>query len=229
MSLRRKVVLAGLVLLACSVLVMFYHFRKPGLSSGIGSTAFIVLFVLGSQLIRGNWNRKKISEKLRKSLSEFSVAVSEGEVRVYYSGGITRQLNREQIVRFEEPRIGGGLYLRSTNRYRYLLIPRSLDDYEQAKSELIRMGIPLAKKVIPTNAEEFIFVLTFCGTLIFAMFSRSIAWLEADLALSLFMAICGIYMIRANSDDRKRIWKPALGSLIPAILISFMIWLEYHR
>jgi len=221
----RKTVIVCLVLVVGSILALCFHVGNFGLSGRIGLDPFFILFVIGPGIFQFYWNRRKFCETLRRSFSQFSVVVCDGEVRVSQLWGNTRQLQREQIVRLEEPKMGGGLYLRSANRYRWLLIPRSLDEYDQIKSELTSRGIPLVKTVIAASAEGGVICLGLCATLILAWVSQSMPWLTADLTLSLLMAVAGICLAWANPDDRESIWKAAVPSLIPALLITSKIWL----
>jgi len=71
------------------------------------------------------------------------------------------QLSINEVVRVEEPYLDTGLYLRTSNRYRWILIPRKLDGYEAIKRDLAVAGAGMMKKVIPSNWEEFLFVLLF--------------------------------------------------------------------
>jgi hypothetical protein len=72
--------------------------------------------------------------------------------------GYKRQLRINEIVRAEEPYLGTGLYLRTSNRYRWVLIPRKLNGYDASKRDLGVADAAVVKRFIPTNLEEFVFV-----------------------------------------------------------------------
>jgi hypothetical protein len=226
---QRVVFFAGLGLLLTSFLLMFYGLQGSPRPNGLWHTGFILLFVLGAQLIQKSWSSHKKDEKLRNHLAGVSATFTDEEVQIRYSKVSTRSLEWKDILRVEEPAIGGGLYLRSANRYRWLLIPKSLDDYDEIKGELARMEIPTAQKRIPTNAEEFLFVFLFCGTLISTAFVSNLSALGVIFVVAGLLVPTGIYVINANPDNRVGRWKTIVGVFIPVSLIALKIWFVMAR
>jgi len=222
---RRIVLFVGLGLLLTALLLMFYRFQISASLERKWNAGFIFSFVLASQAIQGGWNPRKKAEKLRTNLSLLNVTLTEEEIQIRYSKELTRNLAREDILRVEEPSVGCGLYLRSPNRYRWMVIPSSLDDYEEIKSELARMGIPTGNKRIATNYEEFIFVLLFCGTLICAGLVNNLYVLGVCLIVATLLVPCGMYVISASSENSARRWKSILGTLIPVFAVAIKIWI----
>lgn len=162
-------VIGALMLLAAGILAYF----RPGFFAhhgfkrdwGIG-----ILIAFGSHLFFMSFRRKKSSsEKLRAVLKEWSLEISPAWVCWTYFGQRKKQLNREEIVRAEEPSLGRVLFLRTSRRYRYARIPRSLDDYEAIKREIILLGIPIEKTLFLPNWEELLSVVLFLGALICAL------------------------------------------------------------
>jgi hypothetical protein len=222
---QNRFVWTGCLLLTATLVFEFLRFGNPLLRAEHWSPVFIVLFVLSVQLIRGNWKGESTSRKLRAALTQLSVVISHDGIRILYPEGVSRQLGRDEITRVEEPSLGHGLYIRSRNRYRWFLIQCSLDDYDEIKGELAHMGIPLVAKTIPPNWEEFIFVLFFCGTLLFSGFSHDVRILTGNLIIALLMAIVGTYIVRANPDNRSHHWKLIAGMFIPAVVAALaLLW-----
>jgi hypothetical protein len=141
-------VVGALILVAGSFLVyfrsdLFAHHRRArdwtiGILIAIGSHLF------GSLLLSFR-RRESWSEKLRIRLRERSVEISSAAICVTFARQFKRQLSREEITRAEEQSLGKGLFLRTSNRHRYAVIPRNLGDYEAIKKEIVLLGIPIEK------------------------------------------------------------------------------------
>lgn len=112
----------------------------------------VALFVFfGEPLGEILWRGKSRPERLEQSLRRTKVDPSaEGVCR---SGTVSqKRLARNEIRRAEE--ISWGLYLRTTNRYRWILIPARIDGFESLKREIAELGIPIVQSGIPPNWEE---------------------------------------------------------------------------
>ena len=186
---------------------------------------YIALFVFGVQLTSGfPFNRRKLQEQVVDRLLKQSFVVTEGEVRILYPKGDTRRLSREEIVRAEEPKLGDGLYLRSSNRYSWLMIPRSMDEYESLKNELRHLGIPFIRPTFPPNLEEFALILAICGAMICGVITDKAPILTADLALSVLLGLAVIAIIRANLDSRVYLPKAIIFVSILILLIAIRLF-----
>src|SRR4029077_10601535 len=114
-------------------------------------------------LVKTIWRWRKWPDLMRNSLREERGEAAPCTVGVSGPFGYKRQLSITEIVRAEEPYLGTGLYLRTSNRYRWILIPHKLGGYDAIKRELAVAGAAVVKRIIPTNGEEFVFVLLFVG------------------------------------------------------------------
>jgi len=186
------------------------------------TAAFIVPIVLLTQGI-GSW--RAAPKLVVKHMRAYSVDVSFYSVRVQGAAMPQQQLTRDEILRVEEPSWGGGLYLRSTNRYRWLLIPRNLDGYGHVKDELKALGIPFARKVVPTNWEEFALVLFFCGSILCDMVTHNRQVLFANLAVALIVGFCGFFIISANPDNASRMRWTRFAAFLPAVFAAVSLYL----
>jgi hypothetical protein len=168
------------------------------------------------------WKWKSWADKLGSSLRAQTIDISPSGISATYAYGIKRQLNRSEILRAEEPSLGAGLYLRSPNRYRWLVIPRKLEDYDAIKGELINMGIPIVQTSIPPNWEEYVFMLLFISTLLCVLFVHNVRVLTANLAVAALVTAAGLYVMNADPTLRAnpKMRKARLGALIPVVFAT---------
>jgi hypothetical protein len=101
------------------------------------------------------WRWKSWPDRMRNSLRGIRVEITPSAVSVSYPLGDKRQLSMGEVVRAEEPSLGGGLYLRTSNRYRWIMVPRKIDGYETIKRDMAGMGVPFVHNLVPTNWENF--------------------------------------------------------------------------
>jgi hypothetical protein len=184
--------------------------------------AAIIFFA--TPLVRNIHRRKSASNPLQQALENQRVIVSPTEVEVRSFSGTVRRLEREEILRIEEPRWGGGVYLRSPNRYRWLLIPKRIDGYESAKQELIGMGVPFEKTSIPPNLEEYIFVLLFISTIACPWFVNNKTVLIGNLVGAALLGVAGYLVVSANPDNLEQ-WQLKFGVFLPLIFAAITFWL----
>jgi hypothetical protein len=170
------------------------------------------------QMIR---NRKTWRAKMRDSLSKIRVELSPGIISVGYSVG-KREFSLSEVLRAEEPSLGGGLYVRTSNRYRWLLIPKQLEHYSEIKRELSQSGVPLVHTSIPPNVEEFVGCLLFMATGFVSLFGHDIRLLTANLFLSLLVSFGGLFVINSSLDSLTMPRKQWLrfGAFLPLIFAA---------
>ena len=211
--LRVRFLVAAVVIFVITVLLAFYRptlgiFREPFRAWGIGFLTAL-LFPLAKTI----WHWREWPESMRNSLRETRVEVASGVVSV--SGpGYKRQLGISEIIRAEEAYLGAGLYLRTSNRYRWILIPHKMDGYEAIKRELPMAGTGVVKRLIPTNAEEFVFLLMFVGTILSATMVHDTRILLANFLIAVVVSVSGFLIINANPDNRQ-IGRARIGVFIP--------------
>ena len=153
---------------------------------------------------------------MRNSLREARVEVAPGAVGVSGPFGYKRQLSISEIARAEEPYLSTGLYLRTSNRYRWILIPRKLDGYDAIKRELAVAGAVVVKRLIPTNGEEFVFVLLFVGTILCATMVHDTRILLANLVIAVVVSVSGFLIVNANPENHQ-IRRARIGVFIPVV------------
>jgi hypothetical protein len=187
--------------------------------------AALFVFVAGplaDNLLRWQTRGMKLEESLRKRKVEVT---AEG---ITLSGASSsRQLARSEICVAEE--VTWGLYLRTTSRYRWLLIPAKLDGFDALKNEIAKLGIPVVPASIPPNWEEFVGVLVFTGTMLCAIFAHSAGVLAANLVLSLLVAVGGFLVVSANPDNLPKMRWARLGIFLPVAMTASMLWLAIKK
>jgi hypothetical protein len=218
--LRIRFCVAAIVTLLMAVLLGFDRptlpiFHEPVRAWVIALLTSLFLF----PLVKTIWRWRRWPDLMRSSLRETRVEVASGTVGVSGPFGYKRQLSISEIVRAEEPYLGTGLYLRTSNRYRWTLIPRKLDGYEAIKRELAAAGDGVVKRFIPTNWEEFVLVLLFIGTILCATMAHDTRILFANLVIAVIVSVSGFLIIGANPDNHQ-IRRARVGVFIPVVFAA---------
>jgi hypothetical protein len=204
--------------LAVDFAVAFGQLFWPAIRINFPARWVNLVFVVPLILIFSTFRTgKDLIERVKAHLRSYSVDVSPYSVRIQSDFGPQRRFAREEIVRAEESSWGGGIYLRTANRYRWLVIPRLLDGYGQLKDELIALGIPFTRKAIPTNWEEFVMILLFCGTMICDLVTHNRQILAANLIVAILVGIGGFLIISANPDSSPRMRWKRFVAFVPAV------------
>lgn len=172
---------------------------------------------------------KRSPAKLENRLRNMMIEISSAGVRLNSSFG-NREFQRMEILRGEEPPWGGGLYLRTSNRYRWMVLPKTIDHYDLLKAELLSLGIGLERTGFPPNWEEFIFVLLFIGTIICSAVAHDVRVLTANLGISIFLALIGWLIVGANHDMETGLgWKVKFGLALPLAFSLLGLWMAVWR
>ncbi len=213
---------AAVILAAAGVVAMV----RPEWIFGAGERArgwvAVTLFVFfGGPLAENLWRWKRRPVKLEEALRAVRVEVSAEEVRLFEAGSV-RQLRRSEIRRAQE--VSWGLYLRTANRYRWILIPRKIEEFKTVKAEIEGIGIPVVQGEIPPNWEEFVGVLVFTGTMICAIFAHSAWVLGVNLLISLAVAVSGFVIVGANPENAPKMRWARLGIFLPVAMTASMLW-----
>jgi hypothetical protein len=182
--------------------------------------AALFVFIAGP-LGENLWRWQGRTASLRESLRQFRIEASAEGVRISAAEG-SRELRREEILRAEE--VGWGLYLRSAERYRWILIPARMDGFAGLRQEIAELGIPLETAAMAPNWEEFAGALLFVGTIICAIFARSRMVLEVDLAVSVVIAVAGFAVMSANPENLPKMRWARLGVFLPVLMTGSMLW-----
>jgi hypothetical protein len=163
-------------------------------------------------------------EKLAANYASFQISLTPDSITVAAPPHYSRTLERNEISRAEEPALGGGLYIRSTGRYRWLLIPRGLEGYSEIRNLLLLQGIPVNESRIPPNLEEFLFVIAFCSSLICDLYARSALMLKGNLIASAVLAVVGVVTIQRGWANYPRKWMAIAGCFLPLILAALAFY-----
>jgi len=217
--LRLRFGVAAIVILVMALLLAFYRPTLPIFREPFRAWVIAVITALLVPLGKAIWRWRKWPDTMRSALRETRVEVCSGIVSVSGPFGYKRQLSFSEIIRAEEPYLGTGLYLRTSNRYRWILIPRKLDGYEALKRELPITGAAAVRRFIPTNGEEFVFVLLFIGTILCATMVRDTRILLANLVIAVGVSIAGFLIVNANPDNHQ-IRRARIGVFIPVVFAA---------
>jgi len=149
-------------------------------------------------------------------------------VRLVDTLGRDIRLNASEITRAEDRLWTNGLWLRTRNRYRQYLLPRTLDGFAVMKQEVVQMGIPVVERRFPPNWEEFVGVAAYGGTMLCVLFTRNPKILALNVLLAALVSACAIYVIRANPDARLRGLRLMLAAGLPTIYAAGALWFSVH-
>jgi hypothetical protein len=145
--------------------------------------------------------------------------------------GRSRPLKLERSLRLEwtevqrAEQVPWGLYLRSSNRYRWLHIPAKIQNFAALKQEISQARTPIVQAAAPPNWEEFAGVLIFAATMFCAIFAHSARVLAANLLISALVAFCGFLVIGANPDNLPKMRWARFGIFLPVLMTASMLWL----
>ena len=223
--LRIRLCVAVILILVMAVLLAFYRPTLPIFHEPFRAWGIALLTALLLPLVKTIWGWRKWPDLVRNSLRDTRVEISSGIVAASGPLGYKRQLSISEIIRAEEPYLGTGLYLRTSNRYRWLRIPRKLDGYEAIKRELSVAGGAVVRRVIPTNAEEFVLVLLFIGTILCAAMVRDTRILLANLIIAVAVSVAGFLIVNANPDNHQ-IRRARIGVFIPVVFAALGLLLR---
>lgn len=138
-----------------------------------------------------------------------------------------QKLAQAEIRRAEQ--VPWGIYLRSSNRYRWILIPAKIEGFAALQREIGEMGIPIVPAAIAPNCEEFVGVLVFAGTMICAIFAHSTRVLAANLFISIVVAVAGFAIVSANPENLPKMRWARLGIFLPVLMTASMLWMAWGR
>jgi len=227
------------VAIAATVVLLFLSPRWFELGRTWWIAFITTLFV--HPLIQHLRFRKRLLPELQASRRQMKFDVSAERVsyaafmpRPFTGGAViagteVRQIERSAMVRAEELSSGWrkGIFLRTSNRYQWLRIPRKIDGYEQLKGELISMGIPVVPVSIGPNWEEFVFIFLFVATLICPILTMDMRVRMISLVLSLLLVVPGILVSRLSYTCTRKSRKLAyFGIFIPAAYNIALLFLD---
>ena len=223
---RIRFCVASIVILVMALLLGLYRPILPIFHEPMRAWVMALLtslFLL--PLLKVIWRWRSRPDRMRNSLRETRVEVSSGTVGVSGPFGYKRQLSIREVVRAEEPHWGMGLYLRTSNRYPWILIPRKLDGYEAIKRELAVAGAAVVKTSIHTNWEEWLFMMLFIGTIFCSLLTHNIRLLSLNLIVALLLALGGLFIVKASPPvERARMRSARLGMFIPVVFAAVALW-----
>lgn len=212
---------AAAILVAVSLSAFYRPAWIPGLREWFLPAAIAVAATPLFSNIR-RW--RSAPQRWEQTLTGRRIEVSSAGVSLWSSPGSVRRFERSEILRAEEPAWGGGLYLRSPNRYRWLLIPKSIAGYELIKRELASLGITSVARSIPPNWEEFVGVLLFVGTMLCSATVHNIRVLFANLLVAVLVSVGGLLVIGKNPEN-PQIRKARIGVFLPVVFAALGLWL----
>lgn len=216
-------VVAGLLMVYRPALPLF-HEPLRGWFLAILTSVFLIPVL---SILR-NW--RSWPDKMRYSLRATRIQIFPGSVCMSGPQGFRREFNTGKIVRTEEPSLGTGLYLRTSNRYRWILVPRRLAGYEAIKQELGAVGVSAVRTTIPPNWEEFAGMLLFAATAICSFAVHNIRALSVNLLVALLLSVGWFFVINANPDVLRlpRMRWARFGTFLPVMFAAAGLWSALH-
>lgn len=189
----------------------------------------VLPLVLLFNLLFGPMFRQGSSKSLEAVITGFKVDTSNDGVDINFGMGFSAHYAFHEITRAEEPSIGAGLYLRTANRYNYAALTRSLEDFQDFKTELVAHNIPIVKTLIPPNWEEYLFVLMFCSSLIGSVVLIGAkgrqSMLMINFAYAVLLGVVGFLIVGARANHIAQLKWARFGALLPALFAVLSFYL----
>jgi len=228
---RSRFSILAFIVLGVAGLLMVYRPAFPLFHEPLRGWFFAILtsvFLVPIFSIVRNW--RSWPDKMRRSLRETRAEILPGGVGMSGPQGFKREFSTGEIVRTEEPSLGTGLYLRTSNRYRWILVPRRLAGYEAIKQELGAVGVSVVRTTIPPNWEEFAGMLLFAATAICSFAVHNIGALSVNLLVALLLSVGLFFVINANPDVLKlpRMRWARFGAFLPVVFAAAGLWFALH-
>ena len=221
----------ALVVLAVADMLMVYRPAFPLFYEPLQGWFFAILTSVFLIPVFGILrNRRSWPDKMRHSLRAIRIEIFPGSVGMSGPQGFRREFSTGEIVRTEEPSLGTGLYLRTSNRYRWIVIPRRLAGYEAIKQELGAVGVSVVRTTFPPNWEEFAGMLLFAATAICSFVVHNIRALSVNLLVALLLSVGWYFVINANPDVLKlpRMRWARFGAFLPVVFAAAGLWFALH-
>lgn len=185
-------------------------------------TIVVVSFVVFAQwLTPGSF--KRTSEAVLASIKVQSLEIDSDEIRTE-NGRWSRRLRLDEISRAEEPRKGLGLYLRTSSSFRWLLIPKRLQGYEEIKAIVSARGIPVIQTRMSPQWIDFPSFLVVMASMISELVIRNRQVVLANIVLGVFVAIFGIFIALGRSEDKVLRFQYGLFFCLP-LIFAIVFWI----
>jgi hypothetical protein len=192
---------------------LYLWHNSTGRSAEFYRVLWIVLFVILINL----WNpfhRRSIYREITATLQFNSIEVDPDGLRIKWATW-SKFIPRNEITQVEEPPKGRGMYIRTRRRFSWYLIPRRTDCYEEIKSELAAMGIPIVQTSAPSNW-GILFVFLFCASLLCNLLTQDRRILGFNFAFALILGGLGALLTNSWTVDPRLKFRSMLGSFLPA-------------
>jgi hypothetical protein len=212
---RRLVVTFGPLLL-----IALYLFLN---STGRPAELYRVLFI-GSLIVLVNlwnpFNGRNVYREIGETLQINSIEINSDGLRMNWMTW-SRFIPWNDITQVEEPPKGRGMYVRTRNRFRWYVITRRTERYDEIRGELATMGIPIVQTSAPWNW-GILFVIVFCTSLLCNVLTQDRRILAVNFACALILGVVGAMLTPWIGDRRLRI-RSILGSFLPAVFSAFSL------
>lgn len=180
----------------------------------------LIVFVAGPLADNlSGWQRHWVG--MERSLRATRIEVSANGVGLRGADS-ERKFGTEEIRRAEE--VPWGLYLRTAERYRWVLIPAGVVEFEELKREIGGLGVVIVAAGMAPNWEELVGGVVFAATMICAIFAKSTGVLAADLIVSMIVAAAGFVVVSANPENLPKMRWARLGIFLPVLMTGSMLW-----
>lgn len=165
------------------------------------------------------WNpfrRRNVYYEIAQTLHINSIEIDSAGLRMHWMTW-SKFIPRNEVIQVAEPPNGRGMYVRTRRRSCWYVIPRRTDRYDEIKSELAAMGIPIVQTSAPLNW-GILFVFVFCASLLCNILTQDRRILAVNFALALILGGAGVILTNLWTDDRSLKRRSMLGAFVPAAL-----------
>jgi len=205
-------------LIFASVLLSLAGFCLCLNSTGRPARLYEVLCIASFVIFVNLWSpfgKRNVYEQTAAKLGVNSIEIDSGGLRMNWSTW-SKFIPLDEITRVEEPPNGRGMFVRTSNRFLWYLIPRRTDRYEEIRSELAAIGIPIVQTRAPRNW-GILFALLFCLSILCNVLTQDRRILAVNFAFALILGAAGLMLTNFIGDRRLRL-KSVFGSFLPAAI-----------
>jgi hypothetical protein len=221
LKLRRWLIVTSVLLLP---IALYLCINSTGRSAELYRVLWIGLFVVLVNLWKGPgpnpFSKRNVYREIGEKFRLNSIEINSDGLRINWMTW-SKFIPWNHVAQVEEPPKGRGMYVRTRDRFRWYLITRRTDRYDEIKGDLAAMGIPIVQTSAPWNW-GILFVIAFCSSLLCNLLTQDRRILAVNFAAALILGGIGAIQTLWIDDRRLRI-NSILGSFLPAAFSAFSL------
>lgn len=217
-------VVVGCLVLALAGAATYRLWSEPPRLSHrhLEATMATIVAISAEQMVRMFWRWRTAPVKVEDSYRAIQITVTPESISSTLSK-FSCDLNRSEIVRAEADSQRNRFVLFTANRYRRLIIPPGLDDFEKLRTEIETMGVPIVTGS-SKNWVDFVLAFLFVGVVLCSVLSTNPLVLRTNVVVALLVSLRFFYIISANSDLARFMGWKRWAAFLPLLFATARLW-----